>query len=281
MADDWQACVAPKVQGSWNLHSVLPHDMDFFVMLASFVGVTGNRGQANYAAANAYQDSIALHRRSRGLPATSIDLGWMHDIGVLVDKAAQMLHLHNSGFEGMREHELHVVLEAAITGMVRGQAGTALPSQLITGLSTGGMIERSGAMYASWMNDAKFSFLKTVDSREMRGARNTGSEASQLRRRLREAGTRNDVVAVVKDALMAKLVQSTGLDLCHVDENKPIHALGLDSLVAIEIRGWAKRELKTEVSGVFILSNASVKEVAVTMAEGSELVDPSIWGQGR
>ena len=280
IADDWHACIAPKVQGSWNLHSVLPHNMDFFVMLASFVGVTGNRGQANYAAANAYQDSIALHRRARGLPATSIDLGWMHDIGVLVDKAAQMLNLRNSGFEGMREHELHVVLEAAITGMVRGQAGTTLPSQLITGLCTGGMIERSGAMYASWMNDAKFSHLKTVDSREMRGARNTGSEASQLRRRLREAGTRNDVAAVVKDALMAKLVQSTGLDLCNVDENKPIHALGLDSLVAIEIRGWAKRELKTEVSGVFILSNASVKEVAVTMAEGSALVDPSIWGQG-
>ena len=58
-----------------------------------------------------------------------------------------------------------------------------------------------------------------------------------------------------------------------MDENKVIHALWLDSLVAIELRGWAKRELKAEVSGVFILSNASIKEVAATMAGGSELVD--------
>lgn len=279
-AEDWQAVVAPKVQGSWNLHSSLPKDMDFFIMLASFVGVTGNRGQANYAAANAYQDALALHRRARGLPATSIDLGWMHEIGVVAGMAGQMFRLRNSGFEGMREHELHIVLEAAITGKVHGREGTTVPSQIITGVCTGGMIERSGAMDFGWMNDAKFSYLKTVDSREMKGARNAGGDASQLKRRLREASTRKDVVAVVKEALMAKLVQSTGLDIRDVDEDKQIHALGLDSLVAIEIRGWAKRELKAEVSGVFILGNVSIKEVAATLAKGSALVDKAIWSQG-
>ena len=71
---------------------------------------------------------------------------------------------------------------------------------------------------------------------------------------------------------MAKMVQSTVLDIRAVDESKSIHALGLDSLVAIAIRGWAKRELKAEVSGVFILSNMSIKEVAATLLEGSELV---------
>ncbi|KAF6226814.1 hypothetical protein HO173_012318 [Letharia columbiana] len=74
-AENWQAVIAPQVQGSWNLHSCLPHDMAFFIMLASFVGITGNCGQANYAAANAYQDALALHRRARGQAATSIDLG--------------------------------------------------------------------------------------------------------------------------------------------------------------------------------------------------------------
>lgn len=276
-AEDWQAVVAPKVQGSWNLHASLPPDMDFFIMLASIVGITGNPGQANYAAANAYQDALALHRRARGQSATSIDLGWMHDIGVVADNYAQKFRLRNSGFEGMKEHELHILLEAAITGKVRGEEGTTVPSQIITGICTGGMIERSGAMDFAWMKDAKFSYLETVDSRKTKGARNAGGDTSQLKRRLREAGTRNDVTAVVKEALIAKLVQSTGMDIRDVDEKKPIHALGLDSLVAIEIRGWAKRELKAEVSGVFILSNASIEEVARTMAEGSGLVDKGIW----
>ena len=275
-AEDWQAVIAPKVQGSWNLHTCLPHDMDFFIMLASFVGITGNRGQANYGAANAYQDALALHRRSRGQVATSIDLGWMHDIGLIADKWEQIYKLRNSGFEGIKEQELHIALEASITGKIHGREGTTVPSQIITGVATGGMIERSGARDLRWMNDAKFSYLKTVDSRELKEARATAGDASQLKRRLREANTKTDVTAMVKEALLARLVQSTGLDMRDVDENKPFHVLGLDSLVAIELRGWAKRELKAEVSGVFILGNASINEVAATMAEQSELVDKAI-----
>ena len=277
-AEDWQAVTAPKVTGSWNLHSCLPHDLDFFIMLASFIGITGNRGQANYAAANAYQDALVLHRRARNLAATSIDLGWMHDIGVVADKWEQMFKLRKSGFEGMKENELQIVLEAAISGKVRGGEGTTVPSQIITGIGTGGMVERSGAMDLGWMNDARFSYLKIVDSREIKEARATGGDASQLKRRLREASTKTDAIAVVEEALMAKLVQSSGLDLRDVDESKPIHTLGLDSLVAIELRGWAKRELKAEVSGVFILGNASIKDVAATMAEVSGLLDRGIWG---
>lgn len=37
----------PKVDGTWNLHTLLPPDVDFFVMLSSASGVTGTRGQAN------------------------------------------------------------------------------------------------------------------------------------------------------------------------------------------------------------------------------------------
>jgi len=274
----WQAALLPKVQGSWNLHASLPQDMDFFIMLASFVGITGNRGQANYAGANAYQDALALHRRARNLPATSIDLGYMHGIGVVADKWAQTSKLRSSGFEGMKEQGLHILLEAAITGRVRGVQGTSVPSQVITGVSTGGMIERSGAMDLAWMKDAKFSYLKTVDSRQTKETRTSGSEASQLKRRLREASTKIDSTAVVEEALIAKLVQSTGLDIRELNENKPIHALGLDSLVAIELRGWAKRELKAEISGVDILSNVPIRDVAAKMAEASGLVDISVWG---
>lgn len=276
-AEDWQAVIAPKVLGSWNLHSCLPHDMDFFIMLASFVGITGNPGQANYGAANAYEDALARHRKARNLTATSIDLGWMHDIGVVADKWEQMFKLRSSGFEGMKENELHIILEAAVTGKVRGGEGTIVPGQIIAGIGTGGMIERSGAVNLGWMNDAKFSHLKIVDSREIKEARAPSSDVSHLKRRLPEAGTKTDAIAVVKEALMAKLAQSTGLDVRDIDENKPIYALGLDSLVAIELRGWAKREVKAEVSGVFLLGNASVKEVAATIAEGSGLVDRGIW----
>jgi NAD(P)-dependent dehydrogenase (short-subunit alcohol dehydrogenase family) len=69
----WMEALKPKVQGTWNLHQAsLPEPcakegLDFFVMLASISGSVGNRGQANYAAGNSYQDALAKYRRSLGL----------------------------------------------------------------------------------------------------------------------------------------------------------------------------------------------------------------------
>ena len=45
----YEEALAPKMLGSWNLHELLPRDMEFFVLLSSFAGVIGNRGQSNYA----------------------------------------------------------------------------------------------------------------------------------------------------------------------------------------------------------------------------------------
>lgn len=72
---DFVTAARPKNQGSWNLHQQLPKDVDFYVSLASWSGVVGNQGQANYAAGNTYEDALACYRRSLGLPAVSLDLG--------------------------------------------------------------------------------------------------------------------------------------------------------------------------------------------------------------
>ena len=165
----------------------------------------------------------------------------MHDIGIIADSFDHICKLRTSGFEGMKKHELHIALEAAINGKVHGRAGTTVPSQIITGIPTRGMIERSGGRDLRWINDAKFSYLNIVDSRELKEVRATAGDASQLKKRVREANTKADVTAIVKEALMARLVQSTGLDLRDVDLDQLFHALGLDSLVALVIRGWAKR----------------------------------------
>ncbi|MBU6350103.1 MAG: SDR family NAD(P)-dependent oxidoreductase [Chloroflexi bacterium] len=78
--------LAPKVQGTWSLHQAtqtLP--LDFFVLFSSGTSLLGNRGQANHAAANAFLDAFAHYRQAQGLPALSINWGAWSEIGAAAD----------------------------------------------------------------------------------------------------------------------------------------------------------------------------------------------------
>jgi hypothetical protein len=89
---DWTAAVAPKVQGSWNLHEFLPKDMEFFLSISSLTGIFGNRGQANYAAGNTYQDGLARYRKSIGLQASTVDLGSVLSVGFVAENKDYAKH---------------------------------------------------------------------------------------------------------------------------------------------------------------------------------------------
>lgn len=73
--DDFAAVLRPKVHGARALHDAFAdRDLDFFVLFGSAGSTIAAPGQGNYAAANAYLDALAHHRRAQGLPALTI--GW-------------------------------------------------------------------------------------------------------------------------------------------------------------------------------------------------------------
>ena len=80
--ESFERVLWPKIIGAWHLHrATLDPDLDMFVLFSSRVGVMGNPGQANHAAANAFLDQLAAHRRSLGLPGQAIAWGAWSEIG--------------------------------------------------------------------------------------------------------------------------------------------------------------------------------------------------------
>ena len=75
--------MAPKVEGTWNLHeATFQEKLDFFVLFSSAGAIHPQPGMGNYAAANAFLDAFAHYRRAHGMVATSINWGIWGELGL-------------------------------------------------------------------------------------------------------------------------------------------------------------------------------------------------------
>ncbi|MBW8094222.1 KR domain-containing protein, partial [Streptomyces hygroscopicus subsp. hygroscopicus] len=107
----------PKVDAAWNLHE-LTRDLDLtaFVLFSSASGVFGTPGQGNYAAANAFLDALAAHRRAEGLPAISLAWGPWAGAGMAggLDEA-DIARMRRAGLPPLPVAEGLALLDTALT----------------------------------------------------------------------------------------------------------------------------------------------------------------------
>lgn len=265
---NFRATVKPKAQGSWNLHVHLPKDMDFFILLSSSAGIIGARGQSNYAAGNTYQDALARHRVSIGQKCFSLNLGLILSVGYVAERRELMQRLKSLGYRGIREVELHAILEYLC------DPSLGLPSpfnaQIVTGLDISRLIKtRKNADLPYWVRNPLFRDLLQI---EIDQAGDSSDQAHQLidyQARLKAAGSdQAQAGSIISQGLVKMLSRWLSIPEEHIDKQKPVHSFGVDSLVAIEIQYWLVKEMKADVAIFKIMSDDSL-DVLSYMAAGA------------
>ncbi|KAF3010994.1 putative PKS-like protein biosynthetic cluster [Curvularia kusanoi] len=268
--EEWATGTRVKINGTWNLHTHAPKDMDFFIMLSSISGVIGNGGQANYNAGNVFQDNLAHYRRSQGLSGTSLNLGAVVDVGYLANDSltdAKSDEYKAKVFKGVDalgilEADIHDMIKAAVTGYMNNETKT--PPQLITGLGTGNT--------APWMEQTRLSALRRTNDAAGNPGDGSSSQDEALETGMAEASTQEAAIKIVEDALVARIAKAISTSPEDIDVELPLYTYGVDSLIAVEIRNWTMTRLKSEVSIFDILSALPIKDLAVKMATGSQLL---------
>lgn len=263
--DGYLAAVKPKVLGSWNLHTHLPGDLDHFVLLSSATGILGNRGQANYAAGNTYQDALAEYRRSRGLAATTIDVGAILSVGYVAENSSRVAI--NKGvsieLEQIREEELHAILEYALDPRQKPSV------QIVTGLSNRDKYRIKGMPTPSFMNFPLFTHL---NSESLIGSAASESTEVPVEALLAQSKTLDDATDVITAAVKGKLASLLSVAVADIDGDKSISANGIDSLVAIEFRTFLTREVKADVPMLDVMGTSTIKVLCRKIATLSRAV---------
>lgn len=258
---NFNAGIRPKVQGTWNLHNQMSGlEIDFFIMLSSIVGVTGNASQSAYAAGGTFQDALAKYRTSKGLPCVAIDLGQTKSVGVVAESVGMAQQLSRKGLTMLSEDVVLSTIEYAILH--------PFSTQLSIGFNTGSGPHWEDSVYT---RDLRFSLLRY---RKQTSSNVNKSAAGDLGSRIAAASTLDEAVEAVVGGLTKKLMDSFMILESDVDPSKSLASYGVDSLVAVELRNMLALRAGAEVSIFDIMQSGSITALAATVALKSSHIDP-------
>lgn len=298
--DQMMRVLRPKVDGTRFLDDLFRNDkrLEFFVLFSSLSSVFGNSGQSNYAASNMYEIAVCAQRRERGVVASVIDIGAIMGIGYMAREVGQNVlgQLVENGYRKLSERDFHLAFANAI---LAGRVGSDQPEELIMGLSS---VAQSDQHKLAWTDNPRFSHVIQASSSRDGGNNGLGgSEATVSPRELLKLAESTDQVhKIIQDSVVDKLAIMLQLrsDTDTTDDTLAAAArgkhdadalleqtaddLGVDSLVAVELRSWFLKELEVSIPVLKILGGGTMNELVGYAVESlpMELV-PNVSEQGE
>ena len=268
----WRGTLDPKIHGTENLHTHLAAtaSVDFFVVMSSIVALRGNVGQSNYAAACCYQDALVRRRAATGLPAFSINLGPVLEVGFVSEKPDVAASLRRRGMTPVCIVEVLALLNYAVTNPTAATGGYHHPTHAVCSLGLMPSDTTASASADSGLRERRFAHLVKHEGEVLKRPQGTSADVAQ---ELECAGSFDEAVGVVCRVVLVQLGKLIATPPETLNPASSLDSYGVDSLVAVELRNWIGAYLQANVQLMVLRGTGSINELAKIVAKESRLVD--------
>ena len=252
-ASAMDSVLRPKMIGGWLLDRLLKDDpLDFFVLFSSAGSLLGQPGQGNYAAANAFLDALAHHRRAMGKPALSVNWGAWSGLGFAETAGGKRLAAR--------------LALAGIRSIAPAQALEVMERLLRQGSTQVAAVPVDWALYRQFFPAGTQSPLLSELAREDADKSPDAGHSAEKRNAILGAEPA-ERLQLIQSHLTELVARVLGLPASKLDIEQPLSNMGLDSLMAVELKNRIAVDLGVNVPMVTFLSGPSVAQAASQLLE--------------
>ncbi|KAL4910013.1 hypothetical protein BDW74DRAFT_186292 [Aspergillus multicolor] len=261
--EDFNQTLRPKVDGTTYLNELFDSPgLDFFIVFSSLAYVTGNFGQTSYAAANGFMASLVEGRRKRGLPGSVMNLAGIFGIGYITRTDRSILErLGKLGYANISEYDF---LQFFAEAVLAGAPGSGRDHEVSSALRPIDPDRETNP--PAWLDMPRLSYHRHTKHVTAEGG---DSKSLSVRSQLKEQTTMEDVQKPMI------LIFQLGLDPADdaISPDTSLVELGIDSLVAVDMRVWFTKELDLDMPVLKLLGGASV---AAMVEDTMERMSPDL-----
>jgi len=254
----------PKMIGGWLLHRLLQDEpLDFFALFSSAGAVLGQPGQGNYAAANTFLDALAHHRQALGKPALSINWGAWAGAG-FADSVGGKILAARLALLGIGSIAPERALE--LLGRLLGQGASQVIAVPVDW-------KRLRELYPAGSAPPLLSEIAREETKILR----PDTRTNEKRDALLAAGPEKRR-KMLESYLSEQVARVLGLSPSKLDPRQPLGDLGLDSLMAVELKNRIAVDLGVNVPVAKFLQGFCVEQAVAQVFDqlAAEATNPAM-----
>lgn len=242
-------------------------------MLTSIFGVCGNAGSSNYGAGNTFQDAMARQLSSEGYNVVSMSLPLMSDTGMVATRPKLQEYLVSVGWAAMSNEELISALDYYCQPTVLKAGMSPEQAHVVPKLWLPKYSAAEGAVQPTWQAEPQFNHM-SLDGMYDQSALSSGQSSGKrsIAKLLAAVTTREEAEELVLDALLQQLGKILNYKPADLDPARSMHAYGVDSLVAVELRVWMTKEVGSDISVFDLTGDQPMAIVAAKAAAASKFL---------